>query len=863
MSQIVPFNKKTYIEGEDLRDKLGIRGAAAMELAALSLPLSPGFILPSYVLKDIDEENIQHSSAEGIASIEEHTQKRFNAGPYPLTLKVVVSPSIHIDSVESLHNIGLNNETTAIFAEHCGEDFAYGEYLHLIEEIGVRCLGCEEKVWKDAQKQIEGKSTKEKCEYYLSRVFTNFPQDPLDQLTLVIKKIRDSYFSDPMNGDIAAAILIQMMTYGNLGENSYNGSYYTRHIVSGVKELSGYFGRNAFWTTKESGNNILDIDSKYLTEFKRIASILEKKFLELREVKFTIEEGNIWLVEQKAVEYKSTRAELRTLLDLHKEEVINDKYLVKKFPPGQLNDLLHPIVDTSSIQGIEKIVGGIAGSPGAAQGRVFFSTKKLMNAYSDARVSGEDTKLILAMKATYAGDVQAIEIGQGVISTEGGYASHAPVVARSLGKAAIVYPDAQINEDHMIIQGKRVNEGDYISMEVPTYTDPSVYLGKVDLVYPDVEENGLQEFMEHVKKHIGTFRVRTNADTAHDSKLARSMGATGIGLCRTEHMFFQNERIMIFREMIVANTQEERLESLNKLKAFQKEDFKGLFEVMDGFGVTVRLLDAPLHEFIPSNKEGIQQTLEHFQKIGSELTQEEILRRFDRLHEVNPMLGHRGCRVAISYPEIYEMQVAAVLEAAQEVVTQKGCTVYPEIMIPIVMTDEELKFIRNGRDIEGTRVQGIRGVVDATLDKYGLKKFPFDYKVGTMIELPSAALSAGHLAKQAEFFSFGTNDLTQTTHGLSRDDINSFLPSYTQYDILKDNPFEVLTSPVRELLSIATQTGRLTRPDLKIGLCGEHGAVPQNIKFCMDIGMDYVSCSPYGVPLAILAVAQHNLANEG
>ena len=860
MTPVILFNQEDFIEGENLSDRLGVRGSSIMGLAALSLPLAPGFIYESSQIKDLNTKMIVEGVTFGIASIEDKTDKVFGSEEFPLTLKVVLAPSIHLSSIRSVHNVGLNDKTTEGFSRFCGEDFAYGEYKYFIEQFSLRFLSYDKDVFEDAAKQIKNLSKKKICGYYLTNLIDNFPQSPVEQLKIILEELKKQHYEDSLNQGIDAAILVQMMTYGNLGSDSYNGSYYSREIFTGKPGISGYFGRNQFYTERERGFPITEIDPSYLKEFEQIATILEKSFLEIRKIKFTIEEGKIWLVDQNQVEQKSSCAELRTLLDLVKSKVVSDTYLIKNFLPRQLNDLLHPLVDKAATCDAAKIIGGIGGSPGAAQGKVIFSTKKLLEAYQDSIVKGEKPKYILAMKSLYAEDVQAIEIGEAVISSEGGYASHAPVVARSLGKPAIVNPNIEFYKGYMVIDGVKIQEGEFISLEVPTYEEPTIYLGEVKLVYPDIAENGLQEFIEHVRKHIGAFKIRTNADNPHDAKLAKKLGATGIGLCRTEHMFFDPDRIMIFRELILASSKEERLVALEKLKPFQKEDFKKLFEVMEGEGVTIRLLDAPLHEFLPVNQDGLQETLNHFKSIKSLCSKDEILRRFDRLKEINPMLGHRGCRIGISYPEIYEMQVAAILEAAYEVKTELKTNCNPEIMVPIVMKDEEIKFIKNGKNIEGTKVKGIAGVVEELLKSLKISEFPFVYKVGTMIELPSAALSAGHIAKQAEFFSFGTNDLTQTTHGLSRDDINSFLPSYTHYDILQDNPFQILTNPVKELITIATQTGRLTRPDLKIGLCGEHATNPNNIEYCIEAGLNYVSCSPYGVPLATLAVAQHNLS---
>ena len=511
------------------------------------------------------------------------------------------------------------------------------------------------------------------------------------------------------------------------------------------------------------------------------------------------------------------------------------------------------------MKNIKSIKGGIAGSTGAAIGRVFFSTPKLLEEYKKAIMHGGDTNLILVLVSSYAEDVKAIEVAQGVVTCEGGFSSHAPVVARSLGKVAMVQPEMKIKGNSFTIAGKTVKEGDYISINVPYYEEPTLYLGKVELIEPDFKKNGLFDFLEIVERHIGEFNVRANADQGRDATLANDFKANGIGLCRTEHMFFNEKRIMKFREMIIAKNYEERLKVLEALKPMQRSDFYELFKIMAGKPVTIRLLDAPLHEFLPRTEESMQEFIKYMQGRNKSLKADEIREKCEELEEMNPMLGHRGCRVAVTYPEIYEMQCKAIFEAAC-MLKKEGIEVVPEIMIPIVMSEQEIKFIKNGKKIEGKEVRGIRDIKDEVLEEYGISEL--DYKVGTMIELPAAALLSGSIAEYAEFFSFGTNDLTQTTYGLSRDDSNSFFPDYSLYDLMKENPFKVLGEPVKELIAISTLRGRLTRPDLKIGLCGEHGANPDNIAFCIETGLNYVSCSPYAIPLAKLGIAQYNIAKK-
>ncbi len=484
-----------------------------------------------------------------------------------------------------------------------------------------------------------------------------------------------------------------------------------------------------------------------------------------------------------------------------------------------------------------------------------------MKAYKMAVQTGDETDFILVMASTFAEDVKAIEVARGVLSSEGGYASHAPVVARSLGKVALVLPDMQVNEDSVKI-GKRVlKEGDWIAMNVPYYDEPSIYFGKLSLIEPSPEGSGLMEVLDILQKYIGDdFDVHANGDQPKDAELAKKFGARGIGLCRTEHMFFDEKRIPLFRSMIIASDLKERVKALNQLRKMQVTDFYQMLKTMAPYPVTIRLLDAPLHEFLPHTKDSMAEFIAYMKKKSPGITEEEIRARCDMLREFNPMLGHRGVRIAISYPEIYNMQVSAIFEAAY-MLKKEGIETKPEIMIPIVMTANELKTIRNGKKIEGKSIVGIKEIEEEIRTKFESKE-PVEYKVGSMIELPAAALQADTIARYADFFSFGTNDLTQTTNGLSRDDFNNFFADYSEFDLLEKNPFQVLGEQVKELIKIAAERGRLTRPDIVMGICGEHGAEPANIPFVKENGINYVSCSPYGIPIAKLAIAQMNIKEK-
>jgi len=859
MENLIYFNKDLRDVDAKMRKKLGIRGRRAVDLASMGLPIAPGFIIDSELTKKLPQINLKEMLKTHIDKLAKETKKDFGDPKKPLLLKVVLSSDLNVPNFPSIHNIGLNDKTVVGFGQYTGADFAYGEYRFLLRSIGTKVCGIPEADFN----AIEGKVAKPKAADY-KKIVDNykkflgdkFSEDVYDQLGLILKGAASRYCDSDIDVDNSLSIMVQVMTYGNYGQNSYAGNYFTRNIITGENELQGSFLQNEFDIDRGKPKDIAKIDKKYFDKLAEIARKVEDNFKEIREIKFTIEEGTFWLVEQREVDEKSTQSQVKTLLDLNKRKIVSEEYLINNVLPSQLNELLHPVIDPRTVAGIKSIKGGIAGSPGAAIGRVFFSTPRLLEEYKRAVMHGGDTNLILVMPASYAEDVKAIEVSKGVITSEGGFSSHAPVVARSIGKVAMVQPEMKIRGKTFTLAGKTVNEGDYVSMNVPFYEEPTIYLGKVGLIEPNFKENGLLDFLAIAEHFIGDFNVRANADLGRDAKVAKEFNAAGIGLCRTEHMFFHEKRIMKFREMILAESEAERRKALELLKPMQRSDFYELFKIMVGLPVTIRLLDAPLHEFLPRTEDSMEEFIKYMQGRKKGVKPAEIRMRCEELSEMNPMLGHRGCRVAVTYPEIYEMQCRAIFEAAC-MLRKEGVKVHPEIMIPIVMTETELKFLKNGKKIEGKEVKGIRDIKEEVLEEYGIDEL--DYSVGTMIELPAAALGAGAIAQYAEFFSFGTNDLTQTTYGLSRDDINSFFPSYSLYDLVKNNPFKVLGEQVKELIEVASLRGRLTRPDIKMGLCGEHGADPENIEFCIRVGLNYVSCSAYSIPLAKLAVAQHRL----
>ena len=867
MNAVFPFSKTVYAENDQELELCGVRGQRMMELAALDIPILPGFVLTNDTVMTL-EENREKTLAmlnEQLGTMEPIVEKQYNSGENPLLVKVVVSTTLNmVDTTFSIHNIGLCDNTLGGFADKVGEEFAYHEYRGMLKRILLldQELEQDEKILKKISALIDEASAAKgipETEAFLKKIKMFYPADLFEnadvQLLYVLTRYKEIFKKSEVLND--SALLIQSMTFGNYGKESYSGFFYTRDIETGKNELSGLYFKDSFDEMDSTGADILKLNSKYLDALIPVAKTLEAHYKEIRRIKFTVEDGKLWIIDQNEATNKSAMAEIQTLLSLHKEGLIDDAYAVNDIRPPRLAEILHPVLNKASAAKIKSVKGGISGAIGAAVGRVFFSTERLVKEARIAHQRGLEDHFILAMPSTYAEDVKAIEVSRGVIARDGGYASHAPVVARSLGKIAMINPDIKFNDKGMKINGIQVNEGDYLSLDVPSYDKPTIYFGKVDLIEPSIEESGLLDFMEIVQRKIEDFDVYVNADQPREAELAKKFGAKGIGLCRTEHMFFDDKRIPIFRSMIITDDSKDRDKILKQLQKMQMNDFYELFKIMDGMPVTIRLLDAPLHEFLPHTKEKMDEFVSFFQKSHPSVTAEEVRNRCDIIGEVNPMLGHRGVRLAISIPEIYRMQVTAIFEAAYKLRKEDNIISSPQIMIPIVMSPSELKAVRYGKKIEGKEIVGIETIEEEVRERLGVDILP--YHVGTMIELPSAAILAGQIARYADFFSFGTNDLTQTTMGLSRDDFNTFFPDYNEFDLLEKNPFSSLNTAVKELISIAGQRGRMVRPDLKMGLCGEHGAEPENVDFFKEVGLNYVSCSPYGIPIAKLAIARHNL----
>ncbi|MDR0641451.1 MAG: pyruvate, phosphate dikinase [Treponema sp.] len=887
-SRIHFFSQKDIIPAKISPELLGIRGRQANEFAELGFPILPGFILDANIASELNPPALKKDIMALLDRCAGIVGKKYGDPENPMLLKVVISSNLAITTYPTLHNFGLVKPAIGGFAKWVGKDFAAHEVLFLIrgmlkleelikgleakagekEEIGSRlkildrALGIRapsNELGKDGGPVKIDKAAVEYMDEYAKYLPAGFFDSAEEQLFLALNEISRLFRIDDQN-DNDTALMVAPMVYGNYGRDSCFGDYFSRNVVTGEKKLQGRFFQEKFNEVDAAGQDIEKIDSKHLKELQKIAWTLEDKFKEIRRIRFTVEKGKLWLIEQRPVEQKSTQADIKLLLDLAGRKVVDTAYLINAIDPLSLNEILHPVIDPASVQGLKSWKGGIAGAPGAAIGQVYFSTDSLLEAQKLALKKGLDTRFILVLVSSFAEDVKAIEVSAGVLTAEGGYSAHASVVARQYGKVSLVARELKIRGKKASLGDLNFSEGDYITINVPFYGQSTVYQGTAKLIEPDPKESGLLDVIGAAKGFLKKFHVRANAETPRDAALALSFGAGGIGLCRTEHMFFKAERINVFREMLLSDSEEERAKSLDKLRLMQREDFYGIFKVMAGKEVTIRLLDSPLHEFMPHNDDELAAYLEYASKGKKQKpSRADILARIDSLHEFNPMLGHRGCRIAVSYPEIYAMQVRAIFEAAYKLRSEK-VDLHLEIMVPIVMNASELKLIAYGKKIEGASYLGI---VDIEEKLRAEQKAPaLNYSIGTMVELPAAALGAAEIARYASFFSFGTNDLTQTTLGISRDDFTAFMPDYTRFDLIMGNPFSTLDPRVKDIIDLAVERGRLTRPDLVCGLCGEHGANPANVRFCMDAGLDYVSCSPYSVPIALLAVAQEEIARE-
>ena len=858
----------------DMKDLLGGKGAGLAEMTNAGIPVPPGFTITTEMCTYYYQHNgkfpddFDQQLNEYLKKLEEVTGKKFGSSENPLLVSVRSGAKISMPGMmDTILNLGLNDEVVKGLAKNSGDErFAYDAYRRFIQMFGNVVMGIDKNKF---EKYLEEKKKERGVEYdseltaddlkdlvekfkqvYKEETGEDFPQDPMVQLKMAIEAVFKSWNNpraityrkiNKIPDDLGTAVNIVTMVFGNMGDDSGTGVGFTRNPSTGEEEFYGEYLTNAQGEDVVAGirtpKPISELEKEMPEVYKQLKEItkrLEKHYRDVQDFEFTIEKGKLYMLQTRTGK-RTPLAAVKIAVDMVEEGLITKEEAIMRVEPSQIDQLLHPIIDPKVK--VEPIAKGLPASPGAASGKVVFTA-------DDAEEKAKEEPVILVRVETSPDDIHGMNAAKGILTSRGGMTSHAAVVARGMGKPCVVgCGELLVDEENKVIKvkDKEIKEGDWITIDGGT---GNVMPGQIPTVEAGItgEFEKLMEWADEIRK-IG---VRTNADTPPDAKKAREFGAEGIGLCRTEHMFFAPERLPIVQEMIMAETEEERRKALDKLLPFQKDDFKGIFKEMAGLPVIIRTLDPPLHEFLPKREELMVEIAlmkekgEDPKKIEEK---EKILARVEQLHEFNPMLGHRGCRLGITYPEITEMQARAIMEAACEL-KKEGVEVIPEIMIPLVGNVNEL---RNQKEV-------VVKVAEEVMEKYGVK---VKYMVGTMIEIPRATVTTDQIAEEAEFFSFGTNDLTQMTLGFSRDDVAKFLPIYIDKKIIKDDPFMTLDQEgVGQLVKIAIEKGRKTNPSLEIGICGEHGGDPESVKFCHRVGMNYVSCSPYRVPVARLAAAQ-------
>ncbi|QEE46956.1 pyruvate, phosphate dikinase [Rhizobium sp. WL3] len=868
-------------------EQLGGKGANLAEMAALGLPVPPGLTIVSdacglYYKNDKTlSEDVRAQVLQGIAGIEAATGRAFGDTSHPLLLSVRSGSRTSMPGMmDTVLNLGLNDHTVEALGHHSGDArFAWDSYRRFIQMYGDVVMGLDHEIFEEILEDEKArlgheldtelsaiewqhvvKLYKELLEDDLGQPF---PQDPHVQLWGAIGGVFSSWMNaraktyrmlHSIPGEWGTAVTVQTMVFGNLGSTSATGVAFTRNPSTGAKELYGEFLVNAQGEdvvagirTPQSITEAARIDSgsdkpsleklmpEAFAEFQTICDRLEAHYRDMQDLEFTIERGKLWMLQARSGK-RTTKAAMKIAVDMVAEGLITEQEAVMRIEPSSLDQLLHPTIDPRVARHV--IGSGLPASPGAATGAIVFTAEEAVEAH------GEGRKVILVRVETSPEDIHGMHAAQGILTTRGGMTSHAAVVARGMGIPCVSGAGTMrvdLRNEKLVGMGVTLTKGDIVTIDG---SSGQVLKGEVPMLQPELSG----DFAQLMQWADATRRmtVRTNADTPGDARAARSFGAEGIGLCRTEHMFFEGERIHAMREMILAEDEAGRRTALDKLLPMQRSDFTELFTIMHGLPVTIRMLDPPLHEFLPKSDEEIEEVAN-----AMGLEPGFMRRRIDALHEFNPMLGHRGCRLAISYPEIAEMQARAIFEAAVAAARETGAPVVPEIMVPLVGLRSELDYVKAVIDRVAGEVMG-----EADLE--------ISYLVGTMIELPRAAIRAHIIAEAAEFFSFGTNDLTQTTFGMSRDDAARFIPTYQRKGIIIQDPFVSLDfDGVGELIRIAAERGRKTRPDMKLGICGEHGGDPTSIHFCEDVGLDYVSCSPFRVPIARLSAAQAAIKARG
>ena len=864
----------------DMRNLLGGKGANLAEMTSLGLPIPQGFTVTTEACidyykqgKTISEE-IQEQIFKNLSDLEELMGKKFGDTEDPLLVSVRSGARASMPGMmDTILNLGLNDVAVEGFAKKTGNPrFAYDSYRRFIQMYSDVVMEVPKSFFEkiiDEMKQAKGvtfdteldaNDLKELAErfkgvYKEAMKGEEFPQDPREQLMGAVKAVFRSWDNpraivyrrmNDIPGDWGTAVNVQCMVFGNKGETSGTGVAFTRNPSTGEKGIFGEYLINAQGEDVVAGVRTpqpitqleKDLPDCY-AQFMELAMKLEDHYRDMQDMEFTIEEGKLYFLQTRNGK-RTAPAAINIACDLVDEGKITPEEAVSRIEAKSLDQLLHPTFDTEALKAGEVIATALPASPGAAAGKVCFSAE-------DAKAlgtGGKGERVILVRLETSPEDIEGMHAAQGILTGRGGMTSHAAVVARGMGTCCVSgCSELKIDEEAKVFElgGYTFHEGDYISLDGTT---GKIYKGDIKTVEASVTGN-FGRIMDWADQ-FRTLKVRTNADTPADTAKAVELGAEGIGLCRTEHMFFGEDRIPKIRKMILSDTVEAREKALSELLVFQKSDFKAMYEALKGRLMTVRYLDPPLHEFVPTSPEDMEALAKD---MG--LSVEEVKNKCDSLHEFNPMMGHRGCRLAVTYPEIARMQTRAVMEAAIEVKAEKGYDIVPEIMIPLVGEKKELKYVK---DI----------VVETAEQVKKEKGSDMAYHIGTMIEIPRAALTADAVAEEAEFFSFGTNDLTQMTFGFSRDDAGKFLDAYYQAKIYESDPFARLDqNGVGQLIKMAVEKGRKTRPDLKCGICGEHGGDPSSVEFCHKIGLNYVSCSPFRVPIARLAAAQAAIATEG
>ena len=867
----------SFNEGsKDMRDLLGGKGANLAEMTKIGLPVPFGFTVTTEACNRYYEEgkkigdDIIKEIFEKLTDLEKVTEKQFGNPQNPLLVSVRSGAVFSMPGMmDTILNLGLNDETVEGLAKLTGnERFAYDSYRRFIQMFGDVVMEISKAKFDsifDAKKDEKGCSfdVDLKTEDLISiiaeykklvktEIKRDFPQEPKDQLMEAIMAVFRSWNNERailyrqlnnIPSDLGTAVNVQSMVFGNMGNTSGTGVAFTRSPVNGENRIFGEFLVNAQGEDVVAGirtpqpiEEMAEAFPEVYKEFMRISELLEKHYTDMQDMEFTVERNKLFMLQTRNGK-RTAAAAVKIAVDMEQEGLINKKTAVTRLEPAQIDQLLHPKFDEAELKKAEPITKGLAASPGAASGKIYFTAEEAVAAVNN----GE--KAILVRLETSPEDLAGMVVAEGILTARGGMTSHAAVVARGMGKCCVSgCSEIKVEEEakKMTVGGIVFTEGDFISLDGSAGV---VYKGLISTVLPEL--SGDFGMIMKWADEVRTLGVRANADNPRDARQAVDFGAEGIGLCRTEHMFFEEERISNVRRMILADSEEERRSALAMLLPYQKGDFKGIYEVMEDRPVTIRLLDPPLHEFLPHTEEEIKELSKQIN-----VPYEKLSKKVQELHEFNPMLGHRGCRLAVTYPEIAEMQAEAIIMAAIELKKEKKMDITPEIMIPLVGLEKELAFVK----------QTVISTIERIFEREGMK---IDYMVGTMIEIPRAAILADEIAKEAEFFSFGTNDLTQMAFGFSRDDTGNIIKEYRDKLIFEEDPFQTLDiSGVGQLVKMAVEKGKQTRPNIKLGICGEHGGDPKTVGFCHEIGLNYVSCSPFRVPIARLAAAQATVKAE-